>query len=201
MPSFLASPTSPATLASSSAGSSVRATIIAYARSILPSSLPSSFYDFVPFILAGVMALLFTALLVLLVEDSEDVYPHSPRLNRTSSSQSLSTSKKRLVGLAEQDSDAERGDDEWDYNAAWDPRADLDSSRATNIKLSQDWARVQNEKMADSGYRYRTTSRRLLASPPPSASRMYRSFFSDFPLWLPFLDIHHFPSIPPPSPN
>lgn len=124
------------------------------------------------------MALLFTALLVLLVEDSEDVYPHSPRLNRTSNSQSSKAHKKRLVGLAEQDSDAERGDDEWDYNAAWDPRADMDSSRASNLKLSQDWARVQNEKMADSGYRYRTTSRRLLASPPPSASRMFPSISS-----------------------
>jgi len=78
---------------------------------------------------------------------------------------------KRLVGLAERDKDAESADDdEWDSSpSAWDPRADMDPTNRRNMKQSQDWMAIQNAKIATS-HGYRTTSKRLLASPPSSAS-------------------------------
>jgi len=122
------------------------------------------------------MALLFTALLVFLVEDSEDSYPHTPsRLANSHSTSTVDKGKsrgKRLVGLAEQDNEAaEHGTDDEESSLAWDPRADAQTTDG-DLKMSAEWNRVQKEKMAFSGYRYRiTTNPKLLASPPPSASR------------------------------
>lgn len=132
------------------------------------------------------MALLFTALLVFLVEDSEDAYPHTPsRLDNSHSTSTVDKGKrrsKRLVGLAEQDNEAaERGTDDEESSWAWDPRADAQTTDG-DLKMSTEWNRVQKEKMALSGYRYRTTNPRLLASPPPSASRMSLQFSPRYPL-------------------
>lgn len=179
MTSFSSATVASSSSSSASSATSVRDTIISYARAILPS-LPASFYDFVPFTLAAIMALLFTALLVLLVEDSDDLGQNSSRQHNSSSSASLkssSRSSKRLVGLAERDKDAESGDDngnDWDASP-WDPRADLDPSSRRNLRQSQNWMAIQNEKIATS-HGYRTTNKRLLASPPSSASPQSPAF-------------------------
>ncbi|PVF98498.1 hypothetical protein CPB86DRAFT_355806 [Serendipita vermifera] len=176
MPSFGSAPIATGSAAATHNGT-VRTTIISYARAILPSSLPAAFYDFVPFILAGMMALLFTALLVLLVEDSEDVYPHSPR---SSSSNGLKASKGRssdrkgrIVGLAEHhQEELDEEAEEWDRNA-WNPRADL--ANASNTRQSQQWLRIQQEKSLANinptlaSYPYRT-SPKLFTTPPSSAA-------------------------------
>jgi hypothetical protein len=76
------------------------------------------------------------------------------------------------VGLAEQDNEAaQHGTDDEESSLAWDHRADTQTTDG-DLKMSAEWNRVQKAKMALSGYRYRTTNPRLLASPPPSASRM-----------------------------
>jgi hypothetical protein len=194
MPSFGSAPIATSSAAASHNGT-VRATIISYARAILPSSLPAAFYDFVPFILAGMMALLFTALLVLLVEDSEDVYPHSPRStsNGLKASKGRSSDRKgRIVGLAEHhQEELDEEQEDWDRNA-WNPRADL--ANANNTRQSQQWLRIQQEKSLANinptlaSYPYRT-SPRLLATPPSSAARESLSF-----------PIYH-PSQPPSYPS
>jgi hypothetical protein len=146
---------------------------MSHARSIVPS-LPESFYDFVPFTLAAIMALLFTALLVLLVEDSDD--DDSPNRSRQPaggspiSHKSNYRSSKRIVGLAERDKDAESGDDhDWEASP-WDPNEDLDPNSRTNLKQSQNWMAIQNAKIATS-HGYRTTNKQLLASPRRTESR------------------------------
>lgn len=172
--SSLSSTSSTASTVSSLTTNSVREAIIAYARSILPT-LPASFYDFVPFMLAGVMALLFTVLLVLLVEDSDEVYPHAPATQ--SSENPKFRHSKRIIGLAEREKDAESGREDWEA-AAWDPRADVDPTSRRNLKQSQNWIAIQNEKITN-GNSYRATNKRLLASPPSSASRtLYHWSFS-----------------------
>jgi hypothetical protein len=202
MPSFGSAPIATSSAAASHNGT-VRATIISYARAILPSSLPAAFYDFVPFILAGMMALLFTALLVLLVEDSEDVYPHSPRStsNGLKASKGRSSDRKgRIVGLAEHhQEELDEEQEDWDRNA-WNPRADL--ANANNTRQSQQWLRIQQEKSLANinptlaSYPYRT-SPRLLATPPSSAPRESLSPLSNIsPITTPILSapIVHIPS-------
>jgi hypothetical protein len=184
MPSFISSPSAAAAINSSGAqaasSGSIRGTIISFTKAILPS-LPSSLYDYVPFILAGVMALLFTALLVLLVEDSEDVYPHSPRLAHTDAKQPTKYAhNRRIVSLGQhRNSRDDQGDeDEWELDA-WDPRADLDSTNGRNIKQSQEWIEVQNQKRSSptrAAFSFPSTPRRLLASPPASASPQSQVF-------------------------
>jgi hypothetical protein len=172
--SFDISAVSSSSSLSSTATTSVREWIISHTRSLLPS-LPASLYDFVPFTLAAIMALLFTALLVLLVEDSDDLGPHhngsrsrQPGDRPAISHKSNHRSSQRLVGLAERDKDAECGDDdEWEPSP-WDPNADMDPN--LNLKQSQNWMAIQNAKIATS-HGYRTTNKRLLASPNSSASR------------------------------
>ncbi|CAG7853558.1 SubName: Full=Uncharacterized protein {ECO:0000313/EMBL:CCA70809.1} [Serendipita indica DSM 11827] len=180
MPSFLSSPS--AIAGSSAPASSIRASIISFTKTVLPS-LPASFYDYVPFLLAGLMALLFTALLVLLVEDSEDTaYPHSPRLASADSKRAQiarKSQKGRIIAFG--DVAGQRGSDDEEFVDAWDPRADLDSTaNGRNLKQSQEWIRVQNQKRASSRspqpYGYPATPRRLLASPPPSASPQASEF-------------------------
>ncbi|KAG8832220.1 hypothetical protein FRC17_001718 [Serendipita sp. 399] len=157
---------------------SLRESIISFTRSVLPS-LPSSLYDYVPFILAGLMALLFTALLVLLVEDSEDspLAPHSYTDVKTSQD-TRNGIRRRLVTLADQNKRAGLDDeDEWDLDA-WDPRADLDSTNGRNLKFSQDWVRRQTDKSSGKLARgdHRLAPRRLLASPPASAPPQSQNF-------------------------
>ncbi|KAG8804907.1 hypothetical protein FRC18_006979 [Serendipita sp. 400] len=157
---------------------SLRDTIISFTRSVLPS-LPSSLYDYVPFILAGLMAILFTALLVLLVEDSEDSQPTPHSYTDAKSSQNTRDGlRRRLVTLADHSKRAGVDDeDEWDLDA-WDPRADLDGTNGRNLKLSQDWIRIQADKSSGKTARSdsRLTPRRLLASPPASAPPQSQNF-------------------------
>jgi len=166
---------------------SIHDTVLSYVHSLFPPS----FNDALPFLLAGFMALVFTALLVLFVEDSEDAYPHSPRSQSTNSSSTVSPDEgkrrtKRLIGLAEQDSDsAERHTDDEEWSTAWDPRED----GRDDLKTSMEWTKRQNDKNLNlHPGRYRIANSKLLASPPSSASRTSSHHFS--PILFPRFPLH-----------